>query len=320
VVNWNQGLVRAVAKVTGTQNIFEDRANLAEYVNALRPQHWLKNLLVCVPIVAAHRSNEAALLNNTLLAFVAFCCFASGGYLFNDVLDLSADSRHPTKCLRSFVSGRLPLSYALVMVPTLFALGCALAMLVSQMLVGMLLLYFTLTLIYSLLLKKVVLLDVIVLAGLYTLRIMTGAVAIGSWPSEWLFVFSALLFLSLALVKRYSELVVMRSVDGDHARARSYELSDAELLASMGIASGYMAVLVLALYITSNEVKEYYGKLGVMWFLCPLLLYWVSHVWLMAHRGRVNEDPITFALRNRTSRILIALMLGTAVVAIRILQ
>lgn len=310
MVKLNQGLVRADA------GALDRRAKLAEYVSVLRPQHWLKNLLVFIPIFAAHRFYETASLRNTFLAFVAFCCCASGGYLFNDLFDLSADRHHPTKRLRPLASGQLPLSYAFVMIPTLIALGCGLAILVSQLMSGVLALYFALTLTYSVYFKKVVLLDVIVLAGLYTLRMVTGAVAIMIWPSQWLFVFSAFLFLSLALVKRYSELAIMRSIDADHARARSYELSDAELLASKGIASGYIAVLVLAMYITTGEVKAHYGRPELIWVVCPLLLYWVSYVWLMAHRGKMRDDPIVFTLRDQISRVLIVLMLITVLLAI----
>ena len=317
VVNPNPQLLRAVTRVAEVQSVFEDRrANLAEYLNALRPQHWLKNLLVFVPVLAAHRFYESALMERALLAFAAFCCCASSGYLFNDLFDLSADRHHPKKQLRPFASGRLPLSYALAMVPALVVVGCVLAAVVSRLLVGVLLLYFALTLTYSLCIKKVALLDVIVLAGLYTLRIMAGAAAVAIWPSEWLLAFSTFLFLSLALVKRYDELVVMRSVDGDHARARGYEISDAELLASKGTASGYIAVLVLALYITSGAAKALYRRPDFMWFLCPLLLYWVGHMWLVAHRGKMHDDPFVFALRDRTSRILIILMLCIALLAV----
>jgi 4-hydroxybenzoate polyprenyltransferase len=309
--------MRAVTKVAEVQSVLEDRnPTLAEYVSALRPQHWLKNLLVFVPIFAVHRFFEPALWGKTLLAFAAFCCCASSGYLINDLLDLSADRHHPSKRLRPFASGRLPLSYALAMIPVSVVIGVGLAAFVSRSLVGILLLYFALTLTYSLYIKKVVLLDVIVLAGLYTLRIMAGAAAVAIWPSEWLLAFSTFLFLSLALVKRYGELVIMRGVEGDHATARSYEISDAELLASKGTASGYIAVLVLALYITSGTAKALYGRHEFIWFLCPLLLYWVGHIWLVAHRGRMHGDPFVFALRDRTSRILIVLMLGTALLAV----
>jgi 4-hydroxybenzoate polyprenyltransferase len=198
------------------------------------------------------------------------------------------------------------------MVPALVVLGCVLAALVSKLLVGALFLYFTLTLIYSLYIKEVVLLDVIVLASLYTFRIIVGAVAVAIRPSEWLLAFSPFFFLSLALVKRYSELVVMRRIDGDHAKARNYKIIDAELLAINGTASGYVAASVLALYIMSGAVTTFWVRREFMWLLCPLLLYWVNHVWLTAHRGRMHDDPLVFALRDRTSRVLILLMAGTA--------
>jgi len=317
VVNPNPRLLRAAGKVAAAESLFDDsRPSLAEYLKALRPKQWLKNLLVFVPLFAAHRFYEPALLEKALLAFAAFCCCASSGYIFNDVLDLSADRHHPTKRLRPFASGRLPLAYALFMVPALLVLGSVLAGFGSRLLVGVVLLYSALTLTYSLYIKKVVLLDVITLASLYTLRIMAGAIAVAIWPSAWLLAFSMFLFISLAFVKRYDELVLMRSVDGDHAKARSYELGDAELLASKGTASGYLAALVLALYISSNTAKTLYKRPEFMWLLCPLLLYWVGHMWLVAHRGKMIDDPLVFALRDRTSRIVIVLMLGTALLAV----
>jgi 4-hydroxybenzoate polyprenyltransferase len=157
---------------------------------------------------------------------------------------------------------------------------------------------------------------VIVLAGLYTMRILAGSAAVAIWPSHWLLAFSTFVFFSLALVKRYSELVVMRTVSGDRAKARGYELSDGELLAAMGTASGYLAVLVLALYISSNTAQGLYRRYELMWFLCPLLLYWISHLWLMAHRGRMPDDPVVFTISDRVSRILMLLMLATTILAL----
>lgn len=317
VVNPNKQFVRTVARVTQVQSVFADRQpGLAEYVKAWRPQQWLKNLLVFVPLFAAHEFFEPGLWGKVLLAFVALCGCASSGYLFNDLLDLSSDRRHPVKRLRPFAAGRLPLSYALVMIPLLVVLAVVLGLSVSRLFVGILLLYYALTLTYTLYIKRIVLLDVLVLASLYTLRIMAGAAAVMIWPSPWLVAFSTFLFISLALVKRYGELVIMRSVEGDHARARGYEISDAELLASKGTASGYAAVLVLALYITSGGAKALYGRHEVIWFLCPLLLYWVGYLWLVAHRGRMHDDPLVFALRDRSSLILILLMLATALLAL----
>jgi len=317
VVNPNQQLMRAVARRAEFESVLEDRrASLGEYLSALRPQQWLKNVLIFIPVFAASSFLEPAMMGKALLAFMAFCCCASGGYVFNDLLDLAADRHHPKKRLRPFASGRLPLFYGLAMVPALVVLSCVLALLVSRLFVGIVLIYFAMTFTYSLYLKKIVLLDVLILASIYTLRIFAGSEAVGIRPSVWLLGFSMLLFTSLAFVKRYGELVVMRSVDGDQATARSYELSDAELLASKGTASGYAAVLVLALYISSGAAKALYGRHELIWLLCPLLFYWLGYIWLVAHRGKMRDEPLVFMLRDGTSRILILLMLGTALLAV----
>ena len=309
--------LRAVAKAAELESANDDRdATFGDYLTALRPQHWLKNLLVFVAILAVHRFLEPALLARTFVEFVAFCCFASSGYLVNDLCDLQADRQHPQKRLRPFASGRLPLAYALTAAPALAVLGGVLAGLLSPLSLGVVLLYSALTLGYSLTFKKVVLLDVMVLATLYTLRIVAGATAIASWPSVWLLTFSMFLFISLAFIKRYAELTVMRVTAGDQARARGYELSDAELLASKGTASGYVAVLVLALYIAGGTLNAPYSRHQLIWLVCPLLLYWVGYLWLIAHRGIMHHDPLVFALRDRTSRALILLMLVTALLAI----
>jgi 4-hydroxybenzoate polyprenyltransferase len=282
----------------------------------LRPHHWLKNLLVLVPLLAAHRFEEIPLLGYALLAFVAFCCFASAGYLMNDLLDLPADRRHPSKRYRPFASGDLPPSYALGMIPVLVGFGCLVGALISPVFLGFTLLYFGLNITYSLYVRKIVLLDVILLAGLYTLRVIAGSAAVAIWPSHWLLAFSMFLFFSLALAKRYGELVIMRRIDGDGAKARGYVLGDGELLSAMGIASGYLSVLVLALYISSSTARALYGRYELLWFLCPLMLYWISHIWLIAHRGRMPDDPLVFATGDRVSRILMLLMLAISLLAL----
>ncbi|HVN45595.1 MAG TPA: UbiA family prenyltransferase [Steroidobacteraceae bacterium] len=291
------------------------RAAASEYLRALRPQHWLKNLLTFLPLLAAHLFFQPLLLGRTVAVFVAFCCCASSGYLVNDLCDLPADRRHPRKRLRPFASGRLPQSYGWVAAPTLAILGCTLAGMVSGLALGVVLLYLAATLAYSLSFKKIEVLDVVVLACLYTLRIVGGAAAISLWPSIWLFAFSMFLFISLALVKRYAELMTMRSVDGERARARGYELSDAELLSSTGTTSGYAAVVVLALYIASGAAQTLYSRHQLMWLVCPLLLYWIGYVWLKAHRGAMHHDPLVFALRDRRSRTVLMLMLAAAAAA-----
>jgi 4-hydroxybenzoate polyprenyltransferase/phosphoserine phosphatase len=321
LVNPSAHLRKAAAKVSKVDVVLtspseSSSARLGEYLTALRPQHWLKNLLVFVPLLAAHRLHENALFEKSLVAFVAFSCCASSGYLFNDLLDLEADRHHPHKRFRPFAAGQLPLSYALLAIPALLIAGCLLGAAISPLLLMILAMYFGLSAAYSLHIKKVPVLDVLFLAGLYTVRLMAGSAAVGIASSHWLLAFSTFLFFSLALVKRYGELVVMRGVDGVAAKARSYELSDAELLASMGTASGYLAVLVLALYIASDKAQVLYAHRELLWFLCPLLLYWISYIWLTAHRGKLLDDPIQFATRDRTSAILLVLMFLMGVIAL----
>jgi 4-hydroxybenzoate polyprenyltransferase len=317
VVNPSHGVVSRVAQLTEVDRILNGEVRgLRDYLKALRPPHWLKNLLVFVPLLGAHRLYETSLLGKGLLAFVAFGCFASSGYLVNDLLDLEADRRHPRKRFRAFAAGDLPLSYGLAMVPVLAGLGCVIGMQVSLALLGILLLYFGLSLTYSLFLKETAVLDVIILAGLYALRILAGSASEGIWPSHWLLAISIFLFMSLALVKRYSELLMMKKENGDGAKARGYVGIDSELLTTMGIASGYLSVLVLALYISSETARILYHRHEWMWFLCPLLLYWISHVWLTAHRGKMPDDPLVFAINDRTSRILILLMSAVTVLAL----
>jgi len=317
LVNPSPRVRSRAAKVAQVECVFEDpEKGQAGYLKPLRLQHWLKNILVFVPLLAAHRFDEIGLLGKLLLAFASFGCFASSGYLVNDLLDLPADRHHPSKRFRLFASGDLPLSYAFRMIPALAALGCVLATIVSRPFLEVVLSYFALTLTYSLYLKRVALLDVILLAGLYTMRIMGGAAAVAIWPSHWLLAFSTFFFFSLALVKRYGELVIMRKIDGDHAKARGYELDDGELLAAMGVASGFLAVLVLALYINTDKAQDLYGRYQLIWFLCPLLLYWISRVWLIAHRGIMPDDPLVFAMNDRASRILILLIAAVLVLAL----
>jgi 4-hydroxybenzoate polyprenyltransferase len=306
-----------VARTTPVDRVFERPGHdLRDYLKPLRLRHWLKNILVFAPVLAAHRAGEIALSGKLLLAFLAFGCFASGGYLLNDLLDLAADRHHPHKRLRPFAASDLPLSYALALIPLLICLGTVIGLLISPLFLGVMLLYLALSLTYSLYMRKVAILDVVALAGLYTMRIMAGSVAVAIWPSYWLLALSTFLFFSLALVKRYGELVIMRAIDGERATARGYQLNDEELLAAMGIASGYLAVLVLALYINSGTAHALYGRYQIIWVLCPLLFYWISHVWLIAHRGKMPDDPVVFAMSDRTSRIVALFMLAVALVAL----
>lgn len=285
----------------------DDPTTLLDYMRALRLHQWLKNLLVFVPVVAAHRLGEAPLLAEASMAFLAFSLCASSVYLFNDLMDMEADRHHPRKRARPLASGKVPVMVAPALILALLTAALGISLTLPRLFLGVLGAYLALNVAYSLWLKPIPILDVLILAGLYTLRIIAGSAAINVWPSSWLLAFSMFLFLSLALVKRYGELMAMRAVDGAKAKARGYRLDDAELLAALGGGAGYLAVLVLALYI-EGAARAFYSRPQLIWVLCVLLLYWISHLWLMAHRKQMHDDPLVFAVRDRTSQLLLALM------------
>ena len=307
LVNSTRGLTRRAAGVTEIEQVFRSpKRKPRVYLQALRLHQWLKNLLVFVPLVMAHRFFEMDLLGKTFLAFLAFGLCASSVYLVNDLLDLQSDRHHPRKRQRPFATGELSLFWGLGLAPFLLGLGLLVSQLLPLSFLGTLAIYYVLNLSYSFYLKRIVLLDVIVLAGLYTLRVMAGSAAISVWPSSWLLAFSTFIFLSLALVKRYAELVTMEAESGV-VQVRGYQILDKELLASLGSGSGYVAVLVLAIYISSGVAEIHYTRHYLVWLLCPLLLYWISYVWLMAHRGTMHDDPLVFTIRDRVSRIVLLL-------------
>jgi 4-hydroxybenzoate polyprenyltransferase len=290
---------------------------LRDWLKALRIHQWLKNLLIMVPLLAAHRYTEVPLLWTALLAFVAFGLCASSVYVLNDLIDLPDDRHHVRKRNRPFAAGRISVGAGILAFPLLLLAAFTIA--VWQLpvrFIGVLGFYYLLTLSYSLVLKRRMVFDVIALAGLYTLRVVAGSVGLSIPLTFWLLALSMFMFLSLALVKRYAELFHMRA-DGDEVRARGrgYFRSDLQMIASLGAASGYMAVLVLALYINDMRTAELYGNVKLIWLACPLLLTWISRVWMMTHRGFMDEDPVIFAIKDRISLalgLLIALVFWLA--------
>jgi 4-hydroxybenzoate polyprenyltransferase len=263
----------------------------------------------------AHRFLVPDLLAKTSLAFLAFSLCASSVYLLNDLVDLPADRHHPRKRQRPFAAGEVSLLWGIASIPLLLGLSFSVSLLLPSPFAGMVAIYYLLNLAYSFYVKRIVILDAIVLAGLYTLRIMAGSASVMIWPSSWLLAFSTFLFLSLALVKRYAELVIMESQSGV-VQVRGYQIIDKDLIASLGSGSAYVAVLVLAIYISSGIAEIHYTRHQLIWLLCPLLLYWISYVWLVAHRGTIHDDPLVFTARDRISRIVI--LLGVLIWALAI--
>lgn len=309
VVNPSSGVERAARKIGNVESVIESRPPMLKtWSKSLRLHQWLKNLLIFVPLLAAHKLDRPELVIAALLAFVAFGLCASSVYLLNDLLDLEDDRHHPTKRKRPFASGALPLTWGIALFPVLLVCAFALTALFlplrfSAALVG----YYVLTLAYSMYLKRQVMVDVVVLAMLYTIRIVAGSAAIGAHLTFWLLAFSMFIFLSLALVKRYAELHSMQARGLVKTRGRGYVLSDLPLISSLGTASGYLSVLVLAMYIQDGNTAKLYRHAQVIWLACPLLLYWVSRTWIIAHRGLMHDDPIVFAARDRVSLAVVAL-------------
>ncbi len=303
LVNPKLGVTRAAAKLAEVERVFDDRSGgIAAYARAMRLHQWLKNLLIFVPLLTSHRIGEPELVVQALVAFLAFGLCASSVYVLNDLLDLAADRQHPRKRYRMFAAGRINVLHGALLAPALLLSAFALALAFLPLkFVLVLLFYYCTTLAYSAQLKNFALIDVMVLAGLYTLRVIAGAAAVGVSLSFWLLAFSTFIFLSLALVKRYSELLVSREQGKDKISGREYEVDDLSVLVSMGAASGYLAVLVLALYINSLDVQVLYRQAKWIWLLCPLLLYWISRMWLITHRGNMHDDPIVFAVRDKVS-------------------
>ena len=313
VVGPSASLGKAAARVTTVERVFErERRPVRIWTRALRLHQWLKNLLVFLPLLAAHRLFSLDAAAHAAAAFVAFGLCASGVYLLNDLLDLASDRRHPRKRERPFAAGTLPLTAGLVAAPALTLAAFALALVIAPLFALTLLGYYVLTLAYSFRLKRIVMLDVVVLAALYTIRIVAGAAAIAQPLSFWLLAFSMFIFLSLAMLKRYTELRMLQANGWNNAEGRGYRVDDLGLIQSLGAASGYLSVLVLALYINSTASEALYHRPEVLWLLCPLLLYWISRVWVVAHRGLMHDDPVIYAVVDRVSRVV--LVLGALVV------
>jgi len=290
---------------------------IRSYIAAARPRHWLKNLLVFLPLIAAHHLYDAHLAFAAIGALVAFCSCASSIYLFNDVRDLAADRAHPQKRSRPLAAGLISSRGAIGAAAVLLIAALALGSAFGPVFVSVLALYYLTMVLYSVRAKAIPILDVLILACGYALRVVAGAVATGLAWSPWLTAFCVFLFFSLALIKRYAELASGPVIgSGGEPHVRGYLRDDGVLLVAQGLSSGYLSVLVLALYTNSRIVQAPSGKYELFWVICLLLLYWISHMWLMAHRGRIQEDPVAYAMKDPTSRILVALSVMVTLLAV----
>ena len=292
-----------------------ERGGWRAALRALRLHQWLKNLLVLLPLAGAFQLGDVQLLQQAALAFFAFGLCASAVYVLNDLIDLDSDRAHPRKRLRPFASGQLSVPFGAGLALGLMLLAAALAAFARPAFQWCLAGYFALTLAYTFFLKRRVIIDCLTLGSLYTVRIVAGWCAVGLPASFWLLAFSLFLFLSLAFVKRYSELLLMTKLGRVEARGRGYIASDLPLVQVMGVAAGFASVMLLALYINGDTVLRHYSHPEVLWLTVPIQLYWVSRMWMQAQRGHMHDDPVIFAVRDRYSLacgLLFALTLGLA--------
>jgi 4-hydroxybenzoate polyprenyltransferase len=262
---------------------------------------------VFVPLVTAQRFDLLA-LREALGAFFAFSLTASAMYVLNDLVDLEADRKHPTKRRRPLAAGTVSITMAVFLIPALLATGFVAAMAITPSLAAVLLAYVVLTTAYTFALKRKMLADVIALASLYTIRVVAGAVAISVTMSEWLLGFSMFIFTALALVKRYVELIARLDKDLSDPANRNYRKSDLDIVAALAAAAGFNAVTIFALYISSDAVRPLYRHAEALWLICPILMYWLGRALLMAHRRLMDDDPIVFALRDWNSYVALGLI------------
>jgi 4-hydroxybenzoate polyprenyltransferase len=315
VVNASPSVQATAVERYKVSAVFEPaHVNLSIWHKVLRLHQWMKNLLLFLPLLAAHEIGNLGAWQSLVLAFFAFSLCASTVYIVNDLLDLDNDRRHPRKRMRPFASGAVPVWKGVALAPVLLGVSFVLAFQVGAMFVGWLLAYFVVTCLYSFSLKKLILVDCLTLAMLYTFRILAGSATVGHVLSLWLLAFSVFLFLSLAFVKRYAELEVQRLNGSDKAHGRGYHTDDASLLQNFGVSSGQASVLVLALYLNSDAVTKLYVTPEVIWCAVPVMLFWIHWMWMQAHRGNMHDDPVVFAVKDKVS-LLTALLLGAILVS-----
>ncbi|MET0981098.1 MAG: UbiA family prenyltransferase [Telluria sp.] len=302
VVNASGRLLRKAGEHCEVEQVFpKAQLGLRALAKVLRVHQWMKNLLLFIPLMAGHQFGNIDPWLALVLAFVSFSLCASTVYIANDLLDLESDRLHPRKRARPFASGLVPAWMGVVLAPVLLAVSLVLGAYVGGNFLPWLLFYFFVTCVYSWSLKRVILVDCLTLAMLYTLRIVAGAAAADITLSFWLLAFSVFLFLSLAFVKRYAELQAQILAGKTTAHGRGYLTSDAPLVQMLGITSGYAAVVVLSLYLNSDTVLMLYRMPEVVWGAVPVILFWVSWIWMRAHRGQMHDDPLVFAVKDRAS-------------------
>lgn len=302
VVNATTSVLKKAQQSANVSQVFASKNNhLKHFLKAIRIHQYVKNLLLFIPLFVGHRDFSLSLLASSMLAFCCFCLISSSIYLFNDLLDIEADRKHTTKKYRAFAAGELSIVNGFIFILIFFAMGIFFSLSLSIYFTAALVSYYFIGIIYSFYFKRVFLLDVLVLAVLYTIRIIAGMAVVGAGYSDWLLLFALFFFLSLAFVKRYSELYDAQQETKIKLAGRNYSVTDIKKIAWLGKISGYLSVLTLAFYISTERAKFLYAYPKLLWLVCLLLFIWIFRVWLLAGKGCIRQDPVIFALKDKTS-------------------
>ncbi len=283
------------------------KSKILIWLKAIRVHQWLKNSLLFVPVILAFNTINITTIATVILGFIAFSLCASSVYLLNDLIDIELDRKHKTKHLRAIPSGEIPVLHAAVVSGLFLVVAFALSLFLPLAFTGILALYYITTCAYSFALKRMLLIDVLTLAGLFTIRVLAGATAVSGSVSAWLLAFSMFFFLSLALVKRFVEVSNQLEDEGREVTGRGYQAVDLETLGPSGVASGFAAVVVLALFVDSPSIAENYRHPEVIWLVCPLVLYLIIRIWILARRNHMHDDPVVFLMTDWRSQVMIAL-------------
>jgi len=302
IASQNNSFLRRIRAFFSIEKEFQlPTPSIMDYLKAIRIHQWLKNTLVFVPFFLDHRFDDIDAFVKLILSFFCLSLLASFTYIINDLLDLESDRQNQHKRNRAFASGLISIKQAIIMIVVLLFCTLVIATRLPASFLLVLLTYLIATLSYSFYFKSVIILDVCILAGLFVLRVIGGSVAIEAEWSFWLLAFSMFFFLSLAFAKRFSELDNLKREGRSETPGRGYHVEDLPILRSFGISSGYISILVVALYINSEKVGQMYSHPEILWLLCPLLLYWIGRIWMLTGRGKMHEDPIIFAMRDSVS-------------------
>lgn len=310
LVEPSEKVLKQAKEMVEIEKVFQSEKNTVHLViKQMRIYQWMKNLLILLPLAMAHKLGSNGVYLNLFFAFLSFSLAASAVYIANDMLDLESDRSHPRKRNRPFASGKLSLKFGVFAAPLLFIIALLISFAIEPIGFSLsLCFYIVVTSAYSAFLKKIAIIDILILSFLYTLRIIAGGLAVDVAISPWLLAFSIFIFLSMAIVKRYTELRVMLNENKTKPSGRGYTIDDLHLLGSVGPSAGLISVLIFSLYVNSIHVSMLYQSPKYLWFAAPLLLYWILRVWLLAHRGKMHDDPIVAMAKDPASWIVGALI------------